>query len=166
MTLQLFARLPSFRSPRTSLPVIPDSARRAFPALVDDFAVLDEVVGQAFRKSDIAALRHQNRYRRQQLLVLVGSVVTSGLGGLQALVEDQRWPGILLALFGVALAVSSRATSELGAQNEYLAERVKAERLRALHFRFLSRTGKFAREDRDSVLRLAVIDIEAGREPR
>jgi hypothetical protein len=146
--------------------VIPAGTRQAFPALVDDFAVLDEAVGEAFRKSDLAALRHQNRYRRQQLLVLVGSVVTSALGGLQALLEEQNWPGILLAMLGVTLAASSKATSELGAQREYLAERVKAERLRALHFRFLSRTGEFADEHRNAKLRVAVIDIEAGREPR
>jgi hypothetical protein len=165
MPLDLFARV-SFRSPRNSPPVIPDEKRKEYPALAPDFAVLDEVVADAFHKSDLAALRHQNRYRNQQLLVLVGSVVTSGLGGLQALLSDQRWPGILLAALGATLAISSRATSELGAQKAYLAERVKAERLRALHFRYLSRTRAYVGADRVGNLRLAVIDVEAGREPR
>ena len=165
MPLEFFARL-SFRSPRNSPSVIPDERRQEYPALAEDFAVLDEVVAPAFHKSDLAALRHQNRYRNQQLLVLIGSVITSGLGGLQALLADQRWPGILLAALGALLAISSRATSELGAQKEYLADRVKAERLRALYFRSLSRTRGFVGEDRVGNLRLAVIDIEAGREPQ
>jgi hypothetical protein len=166
MALQLLARLPSLRSPQTSPPVIPAETRQAYPTLAADFAALDEAVGDAFHGSDRAALRYQNRYRRQQVTILVGSVVTSGLGGLQALLADQRWPGVLLVLLGGALAASSRVTSELGAQNEYLAERVKAERLRALHFRFLSRTGRYAGGDRDVALRRAVLAIQSGREPR
>ncbi len=166
MAPPLFARFPSLRSPRSSAPVIPDETRQACPTLAADFAVLDQVVGPAFHDSDRAALRNQNRYRRQQVTVLVGSVVASGLGGLQALLTDQRWPGAALALLGVALAASSRATSESDSQTEYLVERVKAERLRALYFRFLSRTGQYADERRDLALRRAVIAIQAGREPR
>jgi hypothetical protein len=165
MPLALFARL-SLR-PGKSWPVIPETKREDYPALVEDFAVLDEVVADAFHKSDLAALRNQNRYRNQQVLVLIGSVITSGLGGLQALLVEQRWPGIVLAVLGALLAVSSRATSELGAQKDYFVERVKAERLRALHFRFLSRTGAFAGvADREKNLRRAVLDIEMGKEPR
>jgi hypothetical protein len=166
MALQLFARLPSLRSPRKSESVIPPGARESYPALADDLELLDTVVLPAFQESDLAALRHQNSYRRQQVTILVGSVVASGLGGLQALLTDQAWPGVLLALLGVALAASSHATSELGTQNDYLAERAKAERLRATYFRFLSRTGRYAGADRNTVLRRAVVAIKAGREPR
>jgi hypothetical protein len=42
---------------------------------------------------------------------------------------------------------------------------VKAERLRALYFRYLSRTGPYAREDRELALRRAVLAIEADKEP-
>jgi hypothetical protein len=166
MALQLFARWPSLRTPRTSPPVIPAEARAAYPALAGDFEVLDEVLSPAFHSSDRAALRYQNRYRRQQVTILVGSVVASGLGGTQALLPDQRWPGALLALLGIALAASSRATSELGTQSAYLGERAKAERLRAVYFRYLSRTGRYAGEDRTMALRRAVVAIQAGREPR
>ena len=166
MALPLFERWPSLRAPRSSEPVIPDGMRQGYPALAADFALLDRVVGPAFHETDLAALRHQNRYRRQQLTILVGSVLASGLGGLQALFTDQRWPSAALALLGVALAASSRATSESSSQTEYLVERVKAERLRALHFRFLSRTGPYADEHRDRALRRAVVAIQAGREPR
>ncbi len=166
MAPQLFARWPSLRAPRTSSPVVPPAAREAYPALADDIDELERVVSPAFRESDLAALRNQNRHRRQQITILLGSVIASGLGGTQALLPDQRWPGALLTLLGIALAASSRATSELGTQGAYLGERAKAERLRALYFRFLSRTGSFGGADRTMQLRRAVVAIQAGREPR
>ncbi|CRK59115.1 hypothetical protein [Alloactinosynnema sp. L-07] len=165
MAPSLFVRFPSLRAPRSSGEVIPVESRARYAALASDFAVLDRLVAPAFRASDLAALSHQNRYRRQQVTILLGSVVASGLGGLQAVFAEQRWPGLLLAALGIALAASSRVTSELNAQSDYLGERVKAERLRALHFRFLSRTGPFAENDRASALRRAVVAIESGREP-
>jgi uncharacterized protein DUF4231 len=165
MALALFARL-RVLSPKESHPVIPTAERARYPALAEDFAVLDDVVAKAFEKSDLSALRNQNRYRNQQLLALGGSVITSGLGGLQALLADRHWPGIALAVCGALLALSSALMRELRTQQAYLAERVKAERLRALHFRFLSRTGGFGDADRVGNLRRAVLDIEAGKEPR
>lgn len=165
MAPHLFARWPSLRSPRTSPPVISAEAREAYPALAADLAVLEEEVSPDFHKSDLAALDFQNRYRRQQVTILLGSVVVSGLGAVQALLADQRWPGLLLALLGFALAGTSRATHELGAQRVYLRERAKAERLRAVYFRFLSRTGRYAGEDRIVALRRAVVAIRKGNEP-
>jgi hypothetical protein len=165
MAPPLFARFPHLRSRITSQPVIPAEKRVAYPRLADDFDVLDRVVGPVFRDSDSAALRNQNRYRRQQVAVLVGSVVASGLGGLQAVFPDQRWPGVLLTALGIGLAASSRVTSEIGALADYLTERVKAERLRTLYFRFLSRTGSYAGADRETALRRAVVAIKSGREP-
>jgi len=41
---------------------------------------------------------------------------------------------------------------------------VKAERLRGLYFVYLSRSGPFASEDREHVLRHAVLKIEQGKE--
>ncbi|MBV9315763.1 MAG: DUF4231 domain-containing protein [Pseudonocardia sp.] len=114
---------------------------------------------------DLNALRHQHRYRRHQIMIVVGSAIVTGLGGLQAAHPDQRWPGVALTALSILLAASSRTVGELDALSEYLTERVKAERLRALHFRFLSRTRKFAGDDRVVVLKRAVIAIEAGREP-
>jgi hypothetical protein len=165
MAPPLFARFPRLRSQLSSRPVIPVEKRAAYPNLAGDFDVLDRVVAPAFRDSDRAALHNQNRYRRQQVAVLLGSVIASGLGGLQAVFPDQRWPGVLLTALGIGLAASSRVTSEVGALDAYLTERVKAERLRMLHFRFLSRTGRYADADREIALRRAVVAIQAGREP-
>lgn len=46
-----------------------------------------------------------------------------------------------------------------------MAARAKAERLRALYFHYLSRTGPYAGRDRDLALSRAVLAIRADKEP-
>ncbi|MCK2218296.1 DUF4231 domain-containing protein [Actinomadura sp. ATCC 31491] len=158
-------RFPAFRASVTSWPVIPSETRAAYPELVDDFEVLDRELTPAFTAYDGKALRDQNRYRRQQVLILLGSTLIAGLGGLQAVLPEQRWPSILVVVVGVALAASSRYAHESETLDSYLSRRVKAERLRAQYFRYLSRTGSFAGEDREIALRRAVLAIESNTEP-
>lgn len=166
MAPKLFARWPRLRTPRDSYPVIPPGARDTYPALAADLDALDADVAPEFRRFDLAAQRYQNRYRRGQVIVLLGSVLTSGFGVLQALLPDQRWPGLVLLVVGGALAASTRSSTELDTQRDYLGERAKAERLRAVYFRFLSRTGRYAGEDRRTQLQRAVVAIKHGEEPR
>jgi hypothetical protein len=161
----LLARFPKLRVPATSWPAIPPDKRASYPELAADFVVLDREVAPAFTQFDMKALRDQNRYRRQQVLVVLGSALVTGLGGVQAVFPGQRWPGVLLALLGVALAGSTRVAKEQASQADYLDARVKAERLRGLHFQYLSRLQPYAESDRDLVLRHAVLAIRAGREP-
>jgi len=161
----LLARFPSLRSRAVSHPVVPDDAAQRYPALADDLAVVRAVVAGPFAESDRAALVHQNRYRRQQVLIVLGSAALTGLGGLQAVLPDQRWPGVLLAVLGLAVAALGRGADELGTFEAFLTERVKAERLRAAHFRYLSRTGRYAGADREAVLRRSVRAVKAGEEP-
>jgi hypothetical protein len=161
----LLVRLPSLRGPRRSAPPIMPEAVTDYPELADDISAVDHVVTPAFREADLAALRHQNRYRRQQMIIIVGSALLTGFGGLQAVFPQQWWPGLLLALLGALLAVVSNAVNELNALESFMTERVKAERLRSACFRFLSRTGRYAGADRQSVLRRAVVAIRAGEEP-
>jgi hypothetical protein len=161
----LLVRFPSLRTPRTSWPPIAPKTADDYPDLAVDIATVDEVVGPAFREADLEALTHQNRYRRQQVVIIFGSALLSGFGGLQAVFADQRWPGLVLGVLGALLAVLSTAVDELKALEHFMAERVKAERLRSACFRFLSRTGRFAGPDRESVLRRVVNTIRSGEEP-
>jgi hypothetical protein len=161
----LLARFPSLRAPRTSWPPIAPKAADDYPELADDITTVDQVVGPAFREADLAALAHQNRYRRQQVVIILGSAVLAGFGGLQAVFPEQRWPGLVLGLLGALLAVLSTAVNELNALERFMSERVKAERLRSACFRFLSRTGRYAGGDRVSMLRRVVNTIRAGEEP-
>ncbi|WP_193318637.1 DUF4231 domain-containing protein [Nonomuraea phyllanthi] len=161
----LFERFPTLRAPVTSGTVIPAAQRAAYPGLAADFEVLDREVGPAFARYDGAALRDQNRYRRQQVLILLGSALIAGLGGLQAALPGHRWPAVLLAVIGIALAASTKYVKESETLDGYLAARVKAERLRALYFRYLSATGPYAGQDRELALRRAVLAIESDQEP-
>lgn len=162
----MWALLARFPLPRRaeSPPVIPEEARAAYPALADDLDVLAREVTPSFRDYDLDAIRNQQRYRRQQVFILLGSVLGTGLGGLQAGLSDQRWPGVVLGLLGVLLATSSRWSGERASLAGYLAARVRAERLRALHFQYLSRTDRYAGPDRDLQLRRAVLAVRGGKE--
>jgi len=172
MALALLKRFPTLRPRIVSWPVIPEGSqgnypgRGAFPQLAEDFKVLDKEVVPAFTEFDEAALRDQNRYRRQQVIIILGSAVVTGLGGLQAVFAHQRWPGLLLAALGIALSATSGFAKDRGALTDYLAARVKAERLRALHFRYLSATGRYAAGDREDTLRRDVLTIKKGEEPK
>jgi hypothetical protein len=152
----LLARMPRVGGPAESPPVIPDEARTAFPDLARDLDVLARDVAPAFRDYDLQALREQQRYRRQQFLILLGSVLGTAFGALQAAVPDEEWPGALLILLGVLLATSSRWSGERASFGTYLDARLKAERLQALHFQYLSGTGRYAGPNRDLELRRAV----------
>jgi hypothetical protein len=165
MNLSLLARRPRLRNPATSHPVLPADAGGDYPALAEDMDTLEQVVGPEFTRYDLRALRDQNRYRRQQVLLLLGSAVVAALGGIQAALPDARWPGAALIVVSVLLATSSRWAGETGSLDSYLATRVRAERLRALYFRYLSRTGVYAGPDRIAALRRAVVAVRAGKEP-
>jgi hypothetical protein len=165
MDLSLLARRPRLRDPSTSFPLLPATVRGDYPALAEDLEVLERELTPAFSRYDIQALRDQNRYRRQQVLLLLGAAVVTALGGVQAALADARWPGVALTVVGVLLATSSRWAGEQESLDGYLSARVKAERLRALYFRYLSRTGPYAGADREAALRRAVVAVRAGKEP-
>lgn len=158
---RLWLRLP--RKPRS---IISAGEAERYPALADDIRVLDEEVGPSFAVSERAALVAQNRYRRQQVVILLGSAALAGLGGLQAVFPEYRWLGLVLVVLGILLTGVSQAAGELKTLDCFLTERVKAERFRAMYFRYLSRTGRYSGDDRVSVLRRAVLAVERGEEPR
>ncbi|GAA2903163.1 hypothetical protein GCM10010472_71730 [Pseudonocardia halophobica] len=162
----LLARFPSLRPVRArNRSVLAPAVAAEYPQLAADIELADEIVGPEFGAADHAALRQQNRYRRQQVVIILGTAVLTGLGGLQAVFPEERWPGIMLAVLGLLLAFAGRAAGELRALDTFLDERIKAERLKSAYFRYLSRTGRYADEDRTTRLRRAVVAIKRGEEP-
>lgn len=162
----LLRRFPAISSrSAVSRPIVTAEEREPYPALAEDLAYADKTVGPAFAESDRTALLAQNRYRRQQVTVILGSVVLSGLGGLQAALRDASWPGLALAIVGFALVAVGRTADELKTLDTFLTERLIAERLRSAYFRFLSRTGRYDSENRRTELRRVVVAVKEGDEP-
>jgi hypothetical protein len=161
----LFVRFPRFSSPAVSSLVIPAAARDAYPALRDDLDLLDQEVVPAFTEHDLKALRSQNSYRGQQIVLLIGAALLSGLGGLQAMFPEQRWPGVLIAVLGLLLGAFGRWAKRQRSLDAYLTARLRAERLRAVHFQFLARRGRYAGPEAADELRRSVRSIADGREP-
>jgi hypothetical protein len=169
----LLRRFPLLRAPNKSDPVIPEEpdkygypGRGAFAQLAPDFHVLDQEVASTYAGFDKMALREQHHYRRQQVLIILGSALVTGLGGLQAVFPHKSWPGIVLGILSLALVSTSALAKERKSLDSYLSARLKAERLRALHFEYLSETGQYAGPGRKTALRHAVAAIEDGVEPQ
>jgi hypothetical protein len=129
--------------------IVPPELRARCPALEDDFAVLDRELMPRFQELDRTALRAQNQFRLEQVILLLGGVLAVMLGALQGALRDAAWPGVVEGLVGVLLAVVGVRTRELHAQRRYLTCRVKAERLRGEFFRFLGRVDEYAGADRN-----------------
>jgi hypothetical protein len=166
VAVPLLKRFPRLRPPSSPWPPIAPGQQDEYPALADDLAVLAEVATPEYHRWDETALRDQNAYRRQQVLVLLGSAAVTALGGIQALAPEQRWPGLVLAVAGIFLATSSQWARESASLTGYLQARLRAERLRALHFQYLARIGPYARDDRREALLAAVRAIRSGKEPK
>ncbi len=160
----LFTRFPRLKAPASSWPVIPPGVGDEFPTLQEDLAVLSEDVSPAYAVYDAQALKAQNSHRLQQVVLLIGAALTSGIGGIQAMVSDQRWPGILLSGLGFVLGLFGIWVKRQGVLDRYLYARLRAERLRALHFRYLARLGSYSSDGRREALRDAVSAIGEGRE--
>lgn len=165
--LPLLARFPYLRAP-ASYPVIPEDKRVLYPEFDDDFTELGKEAWPAFTDCDEAALREQNRYRRQQVTVLLGAATVTGLGGLQAVFPGERWPGVVLAAAGIVPAAIAQLTKERNPQAGYLDARVRAERLRGLTFQYLAMTGPYGGTpaERRVALQRAVLAIQEGNEPK
>ncbi|MEV4516676.1 DUF4231 domain-containing protein [Dactylosporangium sp. NPDC049525] len=159
----LFRRFPAPGRRLVSSPILPPEAKADYPALAADFEALRQVE-ERFQRYDLEALRGQHSYRLQGVVMLVGTALLTGLGGLQAVLSDQRWPSAVLAVLAVALAGVSQFVAEDHALADYRLARVQAERLRALYFIYLARVEPYDGEDRVRLVRRAVDLIDDGEE--
>jgi len=155
----LVRRLPKvvWRVPAAATPV-PESARAEFPELAPDLAVLDDVLVPTFSRYDTQALRAQNDYRRQQLVLIGGSALATIFGVLQAASAGGSvfgWSEAVLAGLLAPVAVAARGGR---AHRRYLASRLKAERLRSEYFVFLARAGEYGAAATDEARTAALRD--------
>lgn len=138
--MELFKQVPIKHNPK-SWPPFPDEKKGAYPALADRFDVLDIEVLPAFLEFDAAASRAQTRYRRYRLALMIGAALTTVAGALLAAVGGATWPGLIVAVLGLATTGISNQYQRDQPLARYLSSRAKAEQLRSLYFRYLSGIG-------------------------
>jgi hypothetical protein len=145
--------------------LIPAGRGAQYPTLAADLVVIDEVLVPAFSGYDIDAQRAQNIYRRQQVILICVSALTSGFGAVQAALSHDAWPGIVVGALGAFSAATAALAQERRAQRTYLDNRTKSERLRGTAFAYLGELPPFAGGDRRARLAQAVADVAQGKEP-
>jgi len=143
-------------------PVVSRKHVREYPELGQDLAVWDEHLELRFRRLDHRAQILQNQFWRQHLALIVGGLVATSLGAIQAAmgggVVGLAVAQALLtgALAGLTVLIRSRR-----AQRGYLTARLKAEQIKSEFFLFLARAGDYAADDPAARLQQQVEAIEA-----
>jgi len=162
--IKLFKRLtPIFRGP-VSWPIVDPDRRNEFmrttDALTTDLEFLAVALEPTFGTCDTEALREQNRYRRQQLVVLAGGVTGAVVGALEAVFAKAVWLGALVALLALLSVVYAQAMRKRRALEQYVDYRVRAERLRSLYFQYVTRVEPFGDDDRQDRLKAEVAVVK------
>jgi hypothetical protein len=120
-------------------PLLGPRAKERYPALRARIEEADRVVFPAFAALDITARAEQNRYRWFTLLALLGGLLTTMFGALQAWLNSQPWPGVVVATVGAATSALTTVARRQGSLQTYLTARIRAERLRSLYFEHLAK---------------------------
>jgi SLOG in TRPM, prokaryote len=135
--LVVFPRL-RFR-PASPAQLLTPSARSRYPALQQRLDDVDNVVYPAFVSCDEAAEVEQNRYRWFIVLSILGGLLTTTFGAVQAWLQSVAWPGIVVATLAAATSAITTVARRQGSLDNYLAARIRAERLRSLYFEHLAK---------------------------
>jgi SLOG in TRPM, prokaryote len=135
--LVVFPRL-RFR-PTSPAQLLTPSARSRYPALQQRLDDVDNVVYPAFVSCDEAAEVEQNRYRWFIVLSILGGLLTTTFGAVQAWLQSVAWPGIVVATLAAATSAITTVARRQGSLDNYLAARIRAERLRSLYFEHLAK---------------------------
>jgi hypothetical protein len=143
-------------------PVVRRQQLAEYPALAEDLAVWLEQLEPRFRRLDHRAQILQNQFWRENLTLIVGGLVATSLGAVQAAVGGGvvGLAGAQAVLTGVLAGLTVLIRSRR-AQQGYLTVRLKAERIKSEFFVFLARAGDYAGENPQTRLLQQVDDIEA-----
>ena len=164
--MTLFKRLPSLRwSPPRDQLIVPAEAQTQSPAFSDDFKTLEDELMPHFRELDAEALRVQNQFRLNQVMLIFGGALATILGALHASLGARPavWAGIVESVLAALLSAVAMRLQGTHAQERYFSDRLKAEKLRTEYFLFLGRVGTYADEqERLPCLVRRVADIKSG----
>ncbi|HEX4949170.1 MAG TPA: DUF4231 domain-containing protein [Blastocatellia bacterium] len=159
----LFKRWPFlFWKPKENEPIVSPEMQQQFPALQTDFAFLEQQILEDFRTFNNQALHAQNQFRQQQIWLIIGGVVTTTLGALQAAWSNVPWPGVAESIVAAMLTTLGFLVQRLDAQKKYYSNRLKAELLRGEYFLFLGRIGAYNNDNsRQQTLIRRVVEIQS-----
>ncbi len=165
----LFKRFPRLRWRPDAKPqqiineIIEPGFQARYPALIADFDLLERHLMPDFRRLDNEALRRQNQFRRDQVILLLGGVAVTTLGAFQvtlAATHSSYWVGLAEAVVAALLASVAQLARASNAQQRYFSSRLKAETLRSEYFFFLRRIRFYKDEQtREQHLRQRVYEI-------
>ena len=143
-------------------PVVSADHLSEYPTLADDLSLWLEQHEERFRRLDDRATLLQNQFWRQHLALIVGGLLATSLGAIQAAMGG----GVLAVaviqavITGVLAGVTALVRSRR-AQQGYLASRLKAERIKSEFFLFAGRAGNYSGPGREARLQHQLQDIEA-----
>jgi hypothetical protein len=125
------------------------------PRLSAAVARADALVYPALTECDIGAQREQNRTRWFQVLAILGALLTTVFGALEAWQHGVWWPGVVVATLGASTSALTTIARRQGSQDAYLQLRLRAERLRSLYFKHVAEalTAPAADESEDELSR-------------
>lgn len=140
-----------------------------FPAEMEavcagDIALLRRYLIPHYVAENTEALRAQNEYRRDQVVLIIGGVVATGLAALPG---EARWAGwsVVAAIWTAFLATWAARSRDLSAQSRWRTSRLKAEVLRGEYFLFLARARPYDDDAcRARNLKRRVAEIRTGAE--
>jgi hypothetical protein len=164
--MTLFKRLPKLRwQPAQNEDILNLDVQSQHPALANEFKLLEVELLPHFRQLNADALRYQNEFRLDQVMLIFGGALATILGVLHASLPRTLavWAGIVEAVLAAALSAVALRARTTGAQQRFFTWRLKAEKMRAEYFLFLGGVGLYADEtQRKSHLIRRVAEIKSG----
>jgi len=135
--LSVFPRL-RFRPASPPHPLTRSAVSR-YPSLQPRLTEADKVIYPAYASCDEDAQAEQNRYRWLVVLSILGGLLTTTFGAVQAWLQSVAWPGIVVVTLGAATSAVTMVARRQGSLDNYLTARIRAERLRSLYFQYLAK---------------------------
>ncbi|WP_420129089.1 DUF4231 domain-containing protein [Longimicrobium sp.] len=139
------------------------------PDLVHDYTADLDVLGKhllpQYVYEDGEATRSQNEFRRDQVILIIGGVIATGLAALPGAVpgESGDTVRVVAALAAAALAAWASRSRDLASQERWRTSRLKAELLRGEYFLYLGRAKPYDVEGcRNRNLMRRVAEIRSG----
>jgi hypothetical protein len=164
-TPALLLHFPKFRWREKAVPedaILGDPLPETPAELAADLALLRKHLVPQFVAEDREALRAQNDHRRDQVVLIVGGVIATGLAALPGEAQWEGWK-VVAAIWTAFLAAWAARSRDLSSQERWRTSRLKAELLRGEYFLFLARARHYDNDAcRTRNLKKRIAEIRSG----